>query len=274
MAFPAYKPALPLSRYVDLMWLVEHPGGGPVRQRVYPSGEMALVIHLKKPTVDYFIDHEAYSVRVPSLTGPYSRCFDLDRSRPTALIGVSLRPGAAHALFSVGAHELHNMDMALSDLNPECADQLLNDVCSAADVMAQFLALERGLTRILRNALPIHSAVGYAVERLSAQGGMRSVRRIQLETGLSHTRFIQLFREHVGLTPKLFCVRRFHSLLGRIDRGMPVNWADLAADCGYFDQAHLIRDFRTFAGMTPREYGRDAPKADGWTLAALESAMS
>jgi AraC-like DNA-binding protein len=41
-----------------------------------------------------------------------------------------------------------------------------------------------------------------------------------------------------------------------IQKGLPVNWADLAADCGYFDQAHLIRDFRAFAGITPRAYSR------------------
>jgi AraC-like DNA-binding protein len=41
-----------------------------------------------------------------------------------------------------------------------------------------------------------------------------------------------------------------------IQKGLPVNWADLAADCGYFDQAHLIRDFRAFAGITPLAYSR------------------
>jgi AraC-like DNA-binding protein len=78
-----------------------------------------------------------------------------------------------------------------------------------------------------------------------------------------------LFREHVGLTPKLFCrVRRFRAMLDQITKGRPVNWAKLAADCGYFDQAHLIRDFRAFAGITPVEYSRAMPESD---LASIES---
>jgi AraC-like DNA-binding protein len=86
------------------------------------------------------------------------------------------------------------------------------------------------------------------------------VREIQRDSGLSHTRFIQLFREHVGLTPKLFCrVRRFRMALDRIQNGMPVNWAALATDCGYYDQAHLIHDFRAFAGLTPAQYQRTLP---------------
>jgi len=104
---------------------------------------------------------------------------------------------------------------------------------------------------------------------------MANVRRIQLETGVSHTRMIQLFREQVGLTPKLFCrVRRFRAVLQGIGKGSPVNWAELAAECGYFDQAHLIRDFRVFAGMTPATYRRETPERDRQLLAALANATS
>ena len=218
---------------------------------------MALVIHLTKPTMSFFVDDETHNIRVPLLAGPYSRWFHIDPSKSTAVIGILFRPGAARIFFPVAAHELHNTDIALSELYPGEADRLLNDVCSATGERAQFLAVERYLNRKLTNAAQIHPAVRYAAEQLSGEGAVRSVRRIQLDTGLSHTRFIQLFREHVGLTPKLFGrVRRFHTSLGRIRKGMPVNGAELAADCGYFDQAHLIRDFRTFAGITPLEYRR------------------
>jgi AraC-like DNA-binding protein len=230
---------------------------------------MALVIHLDKPSTSFFIDGKAFSVRVPLIAGPYSRSFDIDPSRSTSVIGILFRPGAARVFFPVAAHELHNTDIALRELHSGEADRLLNDVCSATDDHARFLVLEEYLSRKLANAAPIHPAVGYAVEQLSREGTVRRVRRIQLDAGLSHTRFIQLFREHVGLTPKLFCrVRRFGALLDRVKKGMPVNWAQLAADCGYFDQAHLIRDFRAFAGMTPIEYSRTMPGADIGSRAA------
>ena len=166
--------------------------------------------------------------------------------------------------FPVTPHELHNTDIALSELYPGEADRLLNDVCSAMGEDAQFLVIEDYLNRNLKNAAPVPPAVRYAVEQLSGEGALRGVRKIQLDTGLSHTRFIQLFREHVGLTPKLFGrVRRFRAVLDRIEKGLPVNWAELAADCGYFDQAHLIHDFRAFAGVTPLEYSRTMPDANG-----------
>jgi AraC-like DNA-binding protein len=259
MSQRTYKPPFPLSQYVELIWRTANTGMAPSRERVYPNGSMALVIHLKSPTASYYFGDEVLSVRVPLLAGPYSISFHMDPSESTEVIGVLFRPGAGRMFFPVGAHELHNTDIALSDLYPHESDRLLCDLYSAAGADAQSLVLERYLNRKLKTAAAIHPAVRYAVEQLSREDGLRSVRKIQLDTGLSHTRFIQLFREQVGLTPKLFGrVRRFHVLLGSIEKGLPVNWARLAADCGYFDQAHLIHDFRAFAGVTPLEYSRAA----------------
>jgi AraC-like DNA-binding protein len=251
--------AFPLSQYVEYLWSVANTDAAPSRQRVYPNGAMALVIHLKKPTASFYLDDQPQSVRVPLLAGPYSRSFHIDPSESTAVIGVLFRPGAARLFFPVAAHELHNADIALSELNPSEADQLLNEVCSATGEQAQFLVIEEYLKRKLKNAVAAHPAVGYVVDMLSRDGGIR-LGQIQRDIGLSHTRINQLFREHVGLTPKLFCrVRRFRMLLERIDRGMPVNWVETATDCGYFDQAHLIHDFRAFAGVTPLQYARTMP---------------
>lgn len=252
-----YKPGFPLSRHVEQMWSSEGHGIPSSRQQIYPDGAMALVMHLDKPSASFFIDGETVDIRVPFLAGPYSRSFQIDPSRSTAVIGVAFRPGAAGALFPVAAHEVHNIDIALGDLCAAEADRLLNEVCSATGEDERFRVLERYLSRKLANAAPVHPAVGYGVEQLSREGVVRGIRRIQADTGLSHTRFIQLFREHVGLTPKLFCrVRRFRNVVSRLEKGMPVNWAQLAVDCGYFDQAHLIRDFRAFAGMTPLQHSR------------------
>ena len=75
------------------------------------------------------------------------------------------------------------------------------------------------------------------------------------ETGLSRRRFAQLFREQVGLTPKLYCrLHRFQQVLRQIASGAPVDWADLALAGGYCDQAHLVNEFRNFSGISPSVY--------------------
>jgi AraC-like DNA-binding protein len=80
------------------------------------------------------------------------------------------------------------------------------------------------------------------------------------ETGISHKHFIDEFRRHVGLTPKLFCrIQRFRQVLSEISHRRTVDWADVASSCGYFDQAHFVHDFQAFAGLNPTVYLRNQP---------------
>jgi methylphosphotriester-DNA--protein-cysteine methyltransferase len=73
--------------------------------------------------------------------------------------------------------------------------------------------------------------------------------------GLSQRRLIDLFHDQVGLTPKAFCrVRRFQRVLETVHRKPGVDWAQVALDGGYYDQAHFIHDFQGFSGMTPATY--------------------
>jgi AraC-like DNA-binding protein len=269
MAQRIHKPPFPLSRFVEYIWRTENSGLPPSRQRVYPNGAMALVIHLRKPTASYYFDDKTLRVRVPLLAGPYSISFHMDPSESTEVIGILFRPGAGRMFFAVAAHEVQNNDVALHDIYPGEAERLLNELCFARGEDAQLLVVERYLLRKLKAAIPIHPAVRYAIDQLSIPDALLRVRKIQLETGFSHTHFIQLFREQVGLTPKLFGrVRRFHTLMARVEKGLPMNWAEFAADCGYFDQAHLIHDFREFAGVTPLEFSRAVSKSDHAALAA------
>ena len=82
-----------------------------------------------------------------------------------------------------------------------------------------------------------------------------SVGDITDKISLSPRRFIELFNDQVGMTPKVFCrVRRFQRALEEIQRRRNLKWAELAPDCGYYDQAHFICDFKEFCGLTPADY--------------------
>jgi AraC-like DNA-binding protein len=99
-----------------------------------------------------------------------------------------------------------------------------------------------------------HSAVEFALGAFARAESGLTIRDVAQEAGLSQRRFIQVFAPEVGMSPKLFCrVRRFHQTLSLLRPTTPPNWAQLALDCGYFDQSHLIRDFRIFSGISPTE---------------------
>jgi AraC-like DNA-binding protein len=97
--------------------------------------------------------------------------------------------------------------------------------------------------------------VAWAMDQFIRQPHQQSIAAVSHSLGVSHKQFIEQFRREVGLTPKLFCrIRRFQEVLSRIHAQKSVNWADVACSCGYFDQAHFVKDFLAFAGVNPAAY--------------------
>jgi AraC-like DNA-binding protein len=97
--------------------------------------------------------------------------------------------------------------------------------------------------------------VQYALRQFRHVPHIRTVIGVSREAGLSRRRLSQLFREQVGMAPKLYCrLARFRELVRQIAAGGPVDWADVALAGGYYDQAHLAHEFRDFSGMSPSGY--------------------
>ena len=118
---------------------------------------------------------------------------------------------------------------------------------------AKFGVFERALLARILKPLERHPAVRFAVDNFQ-RCPHRAISCVTNQIGLSERRFIQVFAEQVGLTPKLFRVKRFQKVLRQITRSESINWMQIALSCGYFDQAHFIHDFRAFSGINPSLY--------------------
>jgi AraC-like DNA-binding protein len=256
--YESYIPAYPLSDFVALFWMATNDGNSAALSRVVPHGAVELIISLDRATLSFSDGITREVIKAPLWAGPYSRSFLIDESEFTKVVGVRFKPGKARAFLPVPAHELENLDAPLEAFCPREAARLADQVLSARKVSEAFRRLEGYLTSKLGRASNAPRAVDRAVEEFQCRPGARTISAVQADTGFSHTRFIQLFREHVGLTPSVFCrVQRFQRVLREVEGGRPVRWSDVALGCGYFDQAHFIRDFRAFSGVTPGQYLRD-----------------
>lgn len=141
------------------------------------------------------------------------------------------------------------------------AIELREALLAALSPQSKFATLESWLLQRL-NACQFDAReqdrVFWARDRLLAAEPPR-IGDLVAEPGISHRRFIDEFRSHVGLTPKRFCrIRRFQQVVAEVAARKPIDWADLAYACGYFDQAHFANDFRAFSGLRPSEYLRKA----------------
>jgi AraC-like DNA-binding protein len=101
------------------------------------------------------------------------------------------------------------------------------------------------------------SAVRFALDAFGRTDSGLGIRDVARDAGLSQRRFSQLFTREVGMSPKLFYrVQRFRQALETVRHAAEPNWAQVAVDCGYYDQSHLIHDFRFFSNLSPTEYVR------------------
>jgi len=170
--------------------------------------------------------------------------FDLPARVRTA--GIRFRPGMARSFFRVHAHELTNRAIPLEAFWGNSARELESRLAESrsADDCCRILAAA------IQPPEAAPNGVQRAIEALVAAHGDIELERLIRETGISDRQFRRRCLEETGLPPKqLSRVLRFRHALALGARGLP--WSLIAVEAGYFDQAHLIRDFREFTGRTP-----------------------
>lgn len=160
--------------------------------------------------------------------------------------GIRFRPGMARAFFRIHAHELTNRAIPLEALWGSAASELesrLADSGSAEDC-------SRILAAAIQSPEAPANGVQRAIEAMVAAHGDIDLDWLIRQTGISGRQFRRRCLEETGLSPKhLSRVLRFRHAFALGARGLP--WSLIAVETGYFDQAHLIRDFREFTGRTP-----------------------
>ena len=253
-----YIPRPPLSAFLACLWYSEGAPNTHAKERLLPNGESAIIFNLCDDPLRIYdaqniARYNSYGHAV--LSGARSDCFVIDTCQQDRVIGIQFRPGGIFPFFRMPASEVEGASFDLDDLWPGHTGEIREQLLSAPSIDGMFATLERCLIARVVRPLELHPAVTYAVERFCRLPQQSRVVGVTERVGLSSRRFIQLFHQQVGLTPKTFCrVRRFQRVLHSIHGKQAVDWPQLALDCGYYDQAHFIHDFQAFSGLTPSAY--------------------
>jgi AraC-like DNA-binding protein len=256
MHLSARIPPYPLRDSVAMLWHWRDYAKPHAMERLMPNGEMTLVVNLHDDMVRVY-DSESLrltdTARGAVLVGAHSSPMVIDSEEQKHVFGIQFRAGAASIFFRPPAGEIANLHVAVGDLwrGVDLRARLLE--CKG-DPEAMFDAAEHLLLRQWQvSGRGLHPAVGYAVREL--RRGPKQVADLVDATGLSSRRFIELFKQQVGLPPKVFGrLQRFQKAIVAGHANTRTDWCSVALDCGYYDQSHLHRDFREFAGMSPGMY--------------------
>lgn len=261
MAVFSFIPTPPLDQAVAAIWYVDDAQATQGKERVVPTGALQVLVNLDRDVLHWWDGprlSRAHHLPGAVLAGAFASPFGIDTAEQRAITGVAFHPGGAAAFLGRGLSDYAGTHVPLADVGgfSSLREALLEAHVRGGDAVrqtwdaflrARFEPTEARALRAMCDALESGRSVQAVADSMSV-----SVRKLRNDC-----------RSLLGLSPKAFSrVRRLRRLARSIAR-VPAepHWAALAAEHGYFDQAHMIREFRTLAGVTPSAYRPRSPEA-------------
>ncbi|OQZ93198.1 helix-turn-helix domain-containing protein [Mycolicibacter algericus] len=254
-----FRPRQPLAESVEYFGYWDRRTGGAHQSRALPRGAATIVIDVgDRPEVDFFATDGRTRLPVPPafLIGAGTASYVTQIDAPQTVVTVHFRAGGALPFLGTALGDLTDACVGIGELWGHEAIALRERLADAPSAAARVSLVETFLLNRMRvEGFSVDPGVAAVLACAEHNPSMRVADAVAL-TGLSHRRLITLFRDQLGLRPKAYLrVRRLQAALRRLHMG-PVSGAAIAAELGYFDQAHFVREFRAFTETTPAEYQR------------------
>jgi len=241
----------PLNTVVECFWALESDAGVAEQktERIVPDGCVEVILNFAEP----FAQHELDSVTVQPrnfIVGQMTRPILISPTGPVQLIGIRFHPGGTRPFFGLPMREVTNQVVELGSFARSLEARLQSAASHLPDLQDKIAALQKVLLKILQDSKKDFALLRIAT-RIVESSGMIAVDDLAAEAGLSNRQLERRFLSEVGVGPKLLSrILRFQQVFRAVDANEHA-WPTIAVDCGYYDQAHLIRDFRQFAHETP-----------------------
>ena len=247
----------PLDTLIHCFWFLRGPMAGAGVQTVVPDGRIEIVLHLAEP----FSEVDAAGVARPQaealLAGQLTAPILLLPGGRSDVVGIRFRSAAARCVLGFPVSEISGRVARLADHGSRLAGELLTAASRHRLPADRTRALASVLLRFVREEP--QGLVDAAVRSFDAPRPP-TVGRVARQLGVDRRTLERRILREVGLSPRMLLrVLRFRRAFGLLDRAPPGHGARMAAAAGYYDQAHLIRDFRRFAGATPSAFLESDP---------------
>ena len=257
MLYRESKPGLQLSAHIECIWMLEGRDSAHVQQeaaspeRLLPDGCVEMILNFGAPFREHRVGMRSELQPLRFVVGQMTRPVLVSPTGSVSLLGVRFLPGGTLGILDIPPFELTNAIVPLSAISGSLDREICERVQETISLAEKVRIIENLLVRHMLARDERGASLRSAISSILLCGGQISVDRLANNTGISGRQLERRFVSEVGVGPKLLCrVLRFQQVFQAVERS-DRNWAKIAADCGYYDQAHLIRDFQQFAGQTP-----------------------
>lgn len=257
MSFRFATPCHELSPLVKQYWAMDNvmEKGLSHSQRIIPTGLVELTIYLGDRPLRLREDSSVSDLSL--LSGQQNTPYDLQVAGHVSVFSITFHPQGAQMFFDIPMDEILDQTVSLRHFQSEFIDHLEDDLYEASCFQERVQIMDLFLLKLLRlkqmgAELPRLMVVIGLIDR---SRGMVSIETLAKKACLSRKQFERVFRAGVGISPKRFLriIRLQHAIFRRQVESA-VSLTSLAYECGYFDQSHMVNDFKQLTGLSPKQY--------------------
>lgn len=254
--YKTYNPIHHLSNFVKCYWTLEAPASvEPVRQHIVPDGCMEMIFNYGDLFLQYredgtFITQPRYFV-----FGQITKALEIEPSGVTGIVAVRFNPDGFNIFSTMEVRSMDNRAVALEELYGEQGTMLGDKVVKATTSEKRIVIIESFLLDRLKNQEPYDELAKISVELLLKSKGQVTIEDLADQMQTSRRQLERRFSTVIGLSPKqLSKIIRLQATLKMMEQKQFTSLTALAYENGYFDQAHFIKDFKEFTGLSPKQF--------------------
>jgi len=256
MNYREQPPSAALAPYIRCFWAISDDVGGQADfEPVLPDGCPEIVFNLADRIQRQHDDGSIETQPETVFSGQLKRRILIRPSGVVSLFGVRFQPAGAAPFVGIPLTELFGSVISPHLISASAFQDLDSRIREAGSFVACVALFESAMLRILANGIDVDKIAEEACRIISQTSGAISVSRLARRYGITERKLQRIFDRNIGISPKRYSrIQRFQSFVREIEEAESPNILDIALAAGYYDQPHLIREFRDIAGRSPLEY--------------------
>ncbi|NII25926.1 helix-turn-helix transcriptional regulator [Pseudoflavitalea sp. X16] len=257
MRYQEIKPATILKQYVKCYYVYESEASVAFDDTVFPSGCVEIIFNLGTGNWQTAVGDDFITTPPIELWGQIIKPLPIRSIGKNTMLGIRLFPHAAAYFLNDEVSQFNNQVVDFSSLSGKTVKQLYARLQETADWHTRIGLIEGFLLQQLslsEGKLHKVAIVSYVMQEIRQDDFFDNIEHVASRYGITSRYMQKLFLQYTGLTPKLYSkINRFQNSLRLVTR-KDASLTSIAYDCGYFDQSHFIREFKSFTGFTPSNY--------------------
>jgi AraC-like DNA-binding protein len=270
MNYQVYSPSPELQSFVKCFWTLEDEASSePVKQRVVPDGCMEMIFHYGDLYKQYFEDGSSIIQPRSFVFGQISSYIEIAPTGISGIVSARFLPDGLTPFIEMPVSALENKAVAIHEIFGEKGKEFEEKIIAASDNAQRIKLIEEFLLSRLADPQTIDAVTKACVEVIFQSQGRLGVVELADKMNLNRRNMERKFTSAIGMSPKqLSRVVRLQATLKMLEQKKFTSLTSLAYENGYYDQAHFIKDFKEFTGMSPKSFFADNLKLSALFIAA------